>query len=210
MTRGQLRFLTYLLTAGLFLGLNLAAIGQDESIPVDTLGSISEVDSSSTDSLKGIRHFFQSDYPNPKKALLFSLVLPGAGQAYNKGWWKIPIVYGALGGMAYLVDLNATEYLSYKRAYRRQVRGLPHDFTGTRIASASTLQELRNRSNQNMQRAYFGLFAVYGLAAMEAFVDAHLDSFEVSDDLSFHLQPSLEPTPLGFGSMGVSVSLHFQ
>jgi hypothetical protein len=157
-----------------------------------------------TDSLqekgKSMFSWFTNDYPEPKKALLLSII-PGGGQAYNKRWWKIPIVYGALGGMAYLVDFNSTEYLFYKRTYRRKARGLPHDLTGRGgLDNVSVLKRYRDDADRNTQLSYIGFFAVYAMAGIEAFVDSHLMSFDVSDDLSIQLRPS---------ETGVGLTIHF-
>jgi len=156
-----------------------------------------------TGSISARQHFFRwfsEDYPNPKKALILS-AFPGGGQAYDKRWWKIPIVYGALGGMLYLVDRNSTEYLYYKRAYRRKVRGLPHDLSGQGgLDSPTVLKTYRDQADKNMQLSYIGLVAVYTLAGVEAFVDAHLKSFDVSDDLSIHWGPN---------DMGIGFTIQF-
>ena len=144
--------------------------------------------------------WFKESYPDPKKALILSII-PGGGQAYNKRWWKIPIVYGALAGMVYLVDRNSTEYLYYKRAYRRKARGLPHDLSGQGgLDSPTVLKTYRDQADKNTQLSYIGLFAVYSLAGVEAYVDAHLASFDVSDDLSLKLGPK---------EMGVGLTLQF-
>jgi hypothetical protein len=144
--------------------------------------------------------WFSKDYPDPKKALMFS-VFPGGGQIYNKKWWKLPIVYAGMGGMVYLIDRNSTEYLYFKRAYRRSVRGLPHDLSGRGgLDNPTTLKRFRDQADKNAQYSYMGLIAVFGLAAMDAFVDAHLRTFDVSDDLSLEL---------GVREMGVGVALRF-
>ena len=149
---------------------------------------------------KSFSSWFSDSYPNPKRALLFSII-PGGGQAYNKAWWKMPIVYGALGGMIYLIDRNSTDYLYFKRAYRRKVRGLPHDLSGQGgLDSATALKRYRDQADKNTQLSYIGFVAVYGLAGMEAFVDGHLNSFDVSDDLSLKWGPK---------DLGIGLTLNF-
>lgn len=134
-------------------------------------------------------HWFTDEYPNPKKALLLSII-PGGGQAYNKKWWKMPLVYGAMGGMVYLIDRNTNDYLYFKRAYRRKVRSLPHDLSGQGgLDSPTVLKKYRDQADKNTQLSYIGLVAVFGLAGVEAFVDAHLSSFDISDDLSLRVGP---------------------
>lgn len=187
---------------GLFI---LAAIGLraqevDSIPPAPVVDSLSLPVADSTALKTPILHWFKDAYPAPKKALLLS-IFPGGGQAYNKRWWKIPIVYGALGGMVYLVDRNSTDYLFFKRAYRRKVRGLPHDLSGQGgLDSPTVLKTYRDQADKNTQLSYIGLIAVYGLAGVEAFVDAHLKSFDVSDDLSLKWGPN---------EMGVGFTLQF-
>lgn len=157
---------------------------------------------------KPFLHFLRNENPDPKTALRLSLVLPGAGQAYNGKWWKLPFVYGALGGMVYLIDYNTEGYLLYKTAYRRQLRGLPHDFTGLGfLDNTSLLKDRRDSFDKNRQLSYIGFVAVYALVGIEAFVDAHLASFDVSDDLSFRLKPSLTPTPYDMPALGIGIAI---
>ena len=149
---------------------------------------------------QGLFSWFSEGYPAPSKALILSAI-PGGGQAYNKRWWKMPIVYGALGGMVYLIDRNTNEYLYYKRAYRRKVRGLPHDLTGQGgLDSPTVLKSYRDKADKNVQLSYIGFVAVYSLAGIEAFVDAHLASFDVSDDLSLDIRQK---------DFGVSLTVRF-
>ncbi|HHJ51426.1 MAG TPA: hypothetical protein ENJ88_11065 [Phaeodactylibacter sp.] len=136
------------------------------------------------------------DYPNPKKALVWGLVIPGGGQIYNKKWWKLPLVYGGLGAMGWAVQYNTKFYLNFKRNYRRAVRGLPHDYSDLNI-SQSYLKEIRDRADKRRQLSYIGFTAVYALTLADAFVDAHLAGFDVNDDLSLQLRPIIERDAFG-------------
>lgn len=120
--------------------------------------------------------------PSPKKALLLSLVLPGAGQIYNKDWWKLPIVYGAIGGMAYAVNFNYKEYKRYKIAREQILEGKPNEFPG---ASEESIKAVRDYYRKGFELSCVGLGFVYLMQAIEAFVDAHLSTFDVDDDLGF-------------------------
>jgi hypothetical protein len=143
--------------------------------------------------------------PNPKKAAYWSLAFPGAGQIYNRSWWKVPIVYGAIGGMVYLIDFNTRQYNRLRTALDLKRQDLPHEFSGTNIDSESALLALRDDFDKDRQLSYIFTVVIYGLQAMEAFVDAHLQNFDVDEDLSFRLKPSFELDPsvgqptLGFG-----------
>ena len=143
--------------------------------------------------------FFTDNYPDPKKALLLSTVLPGAGQVYNGQWWKTPLVVGALGGAIYNIQFQTERYLRFNTAYRANVAGLEHEFSNTRLDDQRTLLRFRDRFNKSRQLGYVLAVAAYGLQALEAFVAAHLKDFDTEDDLGGHweLRPLSIPDPTG-------------
>lgn len=166
----------------------------------------------STEAKKGIFSFFSKDYPNPRKAALLSLVIPGAGQVYNKRWWKVPLVYGAMGGMVYAIDFNQDLYRRLKTAYLQKVNN-QSDLIEPALArlDARTLRILRDRYDKNTQLSYVGLVVVYALQSVEAFVDSHLKTFTVNDDLSLQLKPSFQTDLLaGQPTLGIGVALKFE
>lgn len=205
----------------LFVLCSLNAFAQDKPTPKDIVSS--QVDSmiilSPQDTavlvikdstvIKKVRKKFNlldfKDYPNPNKALVYSMIIPGAGQIYNKRWWKVPLVYAALGGLVYAIDYNTDNYLELNTAYRRKLNNLPHQFTDTRFDDASRLKTFRDKFDKQRQMSYAGFVVVYALGGVEAFVDAHLRDFDVSDDLSFKVKPSFHSTPVGEQSVGVGV-----
>lgn len=136
----------------------------------------------------------ESDWPNPRKAAMWAII-PGGGQVYNRRWWKLPFVYGAFVGMGYLIDYNQSRYRRLRTALDLKRKGLEHEFTGTSLDDAGTLRILRDQYDKRTQLSYIGTVIVYGLQAMEAFTDAHLRTFDISDDLSLQLRPSLESQP---------------
>lgn len=123
-----------------------------------------------------------------KKAVRYSMILPGLGQAYNRKYWKIPIIYGLGGFTAYSAIQNGRQYIRYRDAYRLRVDGDPStvdEFDG-QINSAVLRQ---NRNSFRQQRDLFWIFTagVYALNLLDASVDAHLFDFNVNDNLSMHL-----------------------
>lgn len=153
--------------------------------------------------------FFKKDYPNPKKALFLSLALPGAGQIYNRKWWKVPLVYGALGGLGYVEYNNLTEYRRWRDNYVRKVDDdLTNDPTETPFnrLDATTLRTNRDIARRNLELSSLLLGLGYLLNAADAFVDAHLLRFDMSDDLSVRPQPQM--TPLG-PAVGIAWTIHF-
>jgi hypothetical protein len=134
-----------------------------------------------------------SDWPNPKKAILFAII-PGGGQVYNRRWWKLPLVYGAMTAGVLVIDYNRDFYLRYREALNLARAGETHEFTPFGL-STTTLKIRRDLANKFMQQAYLATFAIYLLQGTEAFVDAHLRTFDMDEDLSLKLRPSVDFLP---------------
>lgn len=131
----------------------------------------------------------------PAKATLFALV-PGGGQVYNRDYWKLPLVYGALGGMAYLIVRNSNRFQEFRRGYIARTDGdtLTVD-TGPRssiLVRDETVLRYRDFYRRNRDLSIIFTAMVYGLTITEALVDAHLSTFNVSDDLSLRVIPASE------------------
>lgn len=148
--------------------------------------------------------------PNPKKALLWALI-PGGGQIYNRKYWKLPIVWGALATCAYFIDFNGRQYEEYHAAYRDIKSSDPSVNTswlafapeGTKpedYAKFTSLASTLERGNDYYRR-YRDLsivlaIGVYGLSILDAYVDAELFTFDISPDLSMSVMPNITP-PIG-------------
>lgn len=178
--------------------------------PVDTttakelskvvIDSLSQLDSTSSKKKVFI--------PVPKKAALLALAIPGGGQIYNRDYWKLPLVYGAFGGMIYAIDYNSDFYTRFRDALIAERAGEPHEFDDLNIGNEQSLLNKRNEFDKNRQLAYVGLVLVYALTAVEAFVDAHLRNFDIEDDLTWELKPQFEQLPLsGQTLIGVGLSI---
>lgn len=142
--------------------------------------------------------------PVPKKALMYSLILPGSGQIYNGRWWKAPFVYAAIGGVVYAIDYNQGLYRRLKTAYVKDLNGEEHEFTGR--LNRQALKNARDSFDKNTQLSYIGLVIVYLLGAAESFVDAHLQNFDVDEDLSIRWQPTVQQIPgTGYSYAGLGV-----
>ena len=184
---------------------------QDTDTPVDSL-NLTSIESKDTLSKKEKRKYQRelNDH-SPKKALLFSVGLPGAGQVYNRHYWKLPIVYGALGGMTYLVITNTQELKRFRTAYLHRVDGDPDtvdEFVG--IYTDSGLASLRDQALGNVELSYIGLSLAYILTAVDAFVGAHLKTFDINDDLSLGIQPGLMQVGYGGPAVGLSAKLYLK
>ena len=118
----------------------------------------------------------------PSKAAFYSAVLPGLGQIYNKKYWKVPLVYGALGTTIYFYISNNNKYHAYRDAYKRRLEGFNDDeFTyldNSRLIAAQKFYQ----NNRDLSALLTGLF--YILNIVDANVDAHLMQFNVNDNLT--------------------------
>lgn len=128
---------------------------------------------------------------SPIKAAYYSAILPGAGQAYNKKLWKIPIVYGALGTGGFFIYQNAHQYSRYRNEYLARTKiGYGNIDTELSPYSNDNLLKIKNYYRKNMELAIIISSLLYVLNVVDATVDAHLYDFDISDDLSWHLQPN--------------------
>lgn len=134
---------------------------------------------------------------SPRKAAIRSAILPGWGQAYNKRYWKIPIVYAALGTSAYVFVDNVSWYRKLRFAYKVAVEKdvANYDKVDRRLSrfvetnNTSFLQYQRNEYRRNVDYSVLAFVLLWGLNVVDATVDAHLKSFDVSPDLSLHFKP---------------------
>jgi len=131
---------------------------------------------------------------SPKKALLLSL-LPGAGQVYNGQAWKIPIIYGAFAGTGYLVYNNYSRMRAFKEEYLHRAGGGEPQMEGYTGYPNSSIYSLYQTYNKNFQLYVIVTAAVYGLNLIDAYVFGHLYDFQINDDLTLNVSPSLIATP---------------
>lgn len=166
------------------------------------------------DSAKRTEHMFRAfgyegiRLTRPGKAALLAALLPGAGQIYNHRWWKLPLVYGAVGGTIAGEVFYQQRYRQYADAYNKIFNGQRRaDNTPYRIGDPDLGPQARYalsvdglnrgvvyyRGYRDIFYLYIGI--AYSLQIVDALVDAHLQDFDVSNDLSLHWQPQLLPTP---------------
>ena len=130
---------------------------------------------------------------SPTKATLFSTAVPGLGQAYNKKYWKIPIVYAGIGTSLYFAVSNHNNLNKFRAAYRLRIDEDPNtidEFDG--ILTEEGIQANIDYYQRNRDLSYIVATLFYVLNIVDAAVDAHLFNFPKNDNLSFNLQPSLE------------------
>lgn len=165
--------------------------------------------------------------PNPKKALWLAIVIPGAGQIYNRKYWKLPIVYGGFVGCAYAMRWNNMMYKDYSQAYIDLTDDDPNTKSyerfqqfSNRITDAKRYQELfknrKNRFRRWRDLSFFVMCGVYAISIIDAYVDASLSEFDISDDLTMRVAPTIinnknvaEHNPLKSTAIGLQCSLFF-
>jgi len=194
------------ITCLLFLSLasgELKAQAAPDSVAVDTLVQ----DTLSKKEKKG--SIFSG---RPGKALVMSLIIPGTGQIYNKSYLRVPFVWGAVGGMGYLVYDNTQKYNCLRDAYIASIDGTAYvfpdhcsEFNNISISSTAQIKALRDEYNKNRQLSIIGLAAVWLLNGVDAFVNAHLKEFDVDENLSLEIGAKFDDSNAPM-RMGVFVS----
>jgi hypothetical protein len=145
------------------------------------------------------------------KAALRSAILPGWGQAYNKKYWKIPIVYGVLAIPLSTFRYNSDWYDKTRFAYTTRVTRDTANYRNIAPElvplSTESLRLYRNSFRKNMDFSILGLLVVWGLNIVDATVDGHLRTFTITDDLGIQLSPTIPPGTKG--QFGLTASFHF-
>ncbi len=165
--------------------------------------------------------------PNPKRALWLALVIPGGGQIYNRKYWKLPIVYGGFIGCLYAMNWNNTMYKDYSQAFIDLSDNDPgtqsyNQFLhlGVQITPANEdrykdiFKKRRDKFRRWRDLSFFVLVGVYALSVIDAYVDAELSEFDISDDLSLRIEPTImnnrsSGNLIDNSSIGLQCSLNF-
>lgn len=156
----------------------------------------------------------------PSKAAFYSAVFPGLGQVYNKRYWKVPIVYGALGLSIYTYSINNTNYKSVRRAFKSRLAGFTSDefyplntgeiVVGSPRVSDTALQDAQERYQRDRDLALLVTIGLYVLNVIDANVDAHLKQYNVSDQLSMDVKPFLQLNEVtGSPNYGLAMQIKF-
>ncbi len=140
----------------------------------------------------------------PARAAFYSAILPGLGQAYNKHYWKIPIVYGALGTGIYFYTDNNKKYNRFRDAYKTRLAGGKDEFDGQ--YSDATLINAQRTFQRNRDLSLLITVGLYVLNIVDANVDAHLLQFNVNNNLS--LRPDIYQNQTNY-KHNVALSLNY-
>lgn len=207
--------------------LRLTAIDSLSQTPADTAA----LSKATARAMKRAKKFMKQRQfvPDPKRALWLSLVLPGAGQIYNRKYWKLPFIYGGFLGCTYALLWNQQMYRDYSQAYLDIMDSDPTTQSYNKFlhlgATITKDNEERYKklfkSRKDKYRRWrdmsmFCLIGVYALSVIDAYVDAELSEFDISKDLSLKVAPTVIPGGSSFSSgslensaVGVNLGLRF-
>ncbi len=141
--------------------------------------------------------------PDPKRALWLSLVIPGAGQIYNRKYWKLPIIYGGFIGCTYALLWNQQMYKDYSQAYidimdddpntASYLKMLPlgYDISGREEQFKNIFKHKKDFYRRYRDLSIFAFIGVYLISVIDAYVDAQLSTFDISKDLSMKVEPAV-------------------
>jgi hypothetical protein len=172
-------FIFFIIVSFFFCGELVAQVGKDTTVTT----------SATADSIRQA----QKKKHDPKVATRRSAILPGWGQIYNKKYWKLPLVYGALGTTAGVFFYNVKTYKLLKLAYiyRTDTDSTNDALIDPRfnVLSTPAIRTNRNLFRQNVDYAVLFFIIFWGLNVVDATVDGHLKAFDVSDNISVSFQP---------------------
>jgi hypothetical protein len=183
--------------------------GQFEPGQTDTVPTVSNTEAKKDTAKK--RH-------SPQRAVYLSMALPGAGQIYNRKYWKAPIAWGLLGVTIFFAVENHREYREFYDGFmeirRRDQNDEPINTPDAPFGGQFTPQQLITLQNQRLQsRDGMIILAIvsYALNLVDAYVDGHLFEYDISDDLTINWEPVVQPTLIGLQrpSAGLRLSLTF-
>ena len=202
----------------------------DSMLAADTLDVMmpEKLEAAVPDTLKiKIPRDWASWKPEPQRALWLALVLPGAGQIYNRKYWKLPIVYGGFVGCIYAMTWNNMMYKDYAQAYLDIMDSDPTTESynkflhlGQKITDSNKdrFKDIFRKRKDKYRRwrdlSFFVLVGVYALSVIDAYVDAELSQFDISRDLSLRVTPTVinnhsSRNMLDASSLGVNCSINF-
>ena len=179
-------------------------------VELDTVIDIADGFQMRSDSTRIIYYSNLDWKPDPVRAVWLAAIFPGLGQIYNRSYWKLPIIYGGLMGCIYAITWNNNMYQDYRQAYRDILtdevlstdpsrsynavlrEGYTIESMGGRTRYTQVLNENQNTYHRYRDISIVVAVAVYALSVIDAFVDAQLFDFDISPDLSMHVEPDIQ------------------
>jgi hypothetical protein len=182
----------------------IAVVADDDSIQAVIMDSVTAKQGDIRKAEKRAKRDWATWKPNPKRAMWLAIMLPGAGQIYNRKYWKLPIVYGGFIGCAYAMRWNNQMYMDYSQAYLDIMDNDPNTKSyeeflhlGNSITPANIdrykqiFKSRKDRYRRWRDLSFIVMMAVYAVSIVDAYVDASLSQFDISDDLSLRMEPAV-------------------
>ena len=211
------------------------AMAQEDSLAVESLSLEDSITIDSASLSKALapkalrkKRNWATWRPDTKRAMWLALVLPGAGQIYNRKYWKLPIIYGGFVGCAYAMSWNNQMYHDYSQAYLDIMDEDPNTQSynqflhlGAQIDASNIerykeiFRKRKDRYRRWRDMSMFVMIGVYAFSVIDAYVDASLSEFDISDDLSLRVEPTVinnnqrTRNPLRSSTLGLQCSLTF-
>ncbi len=154
----------------------------------------------------GVVNHPASDMSDIQKATTLSFVCPGAGQVYNGSYWKVPIVVVGMASMVYVIDWNQRGYTRFKTAYDLTTDGDDSTISEFPYTSEESLRSIKNAYRRNRDLAIIGTVAVYLVQVADAHIDAHMQAYDISDNLSMKVTPCITQS---VGERGITNNFGF-
>lgn len=151
-------------------------------------------------------------YSTARRAAILSAVCPGLGQAYNKKYWKLPVIYAGLGGFGYMFVTNNKQYNYFRKNLIAVYDNNPNTVNQT-VYSGEDLKIYKDDYKKSRNFGVIGFVAIYLVNIIDANVDGHLKTFDVSDDLSLSIDPWQQQMFRDKGyktAMGLSLKINFK
>lgn len=162
--------------------------------PVDSILAFRQIKEEPADRMKVWR-------PDPKKATWLALIIPGGGQIYNRKYWKLPIVYGGFVGCLYAYNWNGQMYKDYRQAYLDIMDSDPntdsykdffrpgYDFDANKEYLTEVFKKRKDRYRRWRDMSIFAFIGVYAVSVIDAYVDAQLSSFDITEEINLTIEP---------------------
>ncbi|MGL4853434.1 MAG: DUF5683 domain-containing protein [Phocaeicola sp.] len=188
--------------------------------PIDAANLTAKNDSLERKELKKQKITF---IPDSRKSVWYGLIFPGAGQIYNRKYWKLPIIYGGFMGCVYALDWNGKMYSDYSQAYldimdddpnsNSYINFLPpgYDITGQEERFKTIFKNRKDTYRRQRDLSIIAFIAVYLLSVIDAYVDAELSDFDISKDLGLKIEPALfnDNRNRSMNAVGLQCSIKF-
>ena len=217
---------TYVVTDSTYVGVDSTTV-----IDFEPANDLEEYWQADTTEMLEVKQKSKRDWatwrPNPKRAMWLAIVLPGAGQIYNRKYWKLPIIYGGFVGSIYALQWNNQMYHDYSQAFLdlsdedpntqsyNQFLHLGNQITEANEDRYKTLfKKRKDYFRRYRDLSFFVLLGVYAISVIDAYVDASLSEFDISKDLSMKVSPAvindqLGKNPFKSNALGLQCSFSF-